>query len=168
MALFSDRNWRLVLWALPMVALILYVWFLPGKAGLLVDIRIISAVRSNKDIFVSLVLSNRTTRTVNVVDDKTGGAAFILDTGERADEWVGTPANTLKIDLKRRASITNRVFIANAPPRFRLKPVLRDLTVEARVSRAFRYLPRFLAIRVLEWYKSELNPEQPASDWIRR
>src|SRR4051812_13598592 len=125
------------------------------------------AVRSNKDIFVSVVLSNRTRRTVNVVDDKGGGPAFILDSGERY-EWVGTPANTLKIDLKGRSSITNAVCITNAPPRFRLRPSLRDLTIEARVSRAFRYLPRFVAVRVMESYKSELHLDQPASDWIRQ
>lgn len=144
-----------------MALLLLWPRPVPGK----VDLRL-TGVRqtTNGDLLISVLLSNGTLRTLNVVDDADGNPAFILDSGGEYGMWLTRMVNQLKINLPPGGSLTNTVLVTNAPPRFRLKVPVRDLTVERRdlAGALIHFLPRNLA----ESLERRRAKPPPTSAWI--
>ncbi len=103
---------------------------------------------TNGVMLLSVVLSNGTSRTLNIVDDGAGNPFVVLDAGNsNVPGTIGTGlsvlANTLKLNLAPGAALTNAVRLTNPPPRFRLLVEVRDLASERR--RALVDLLRFVA-----------------------
>jgi hypothetical protein len=148
-----------------------------GVPGL-VDVQVTSLHRASRGaLCLSVVLSNRTPRTLNVVDDSTGNPAFILDErgGQRgSDDNVGTVltdmANKLTINLASGFCLTNTVWVTNPPPRFRLRVELRDLAAERRYAPVYRLLGTRLGMMLDKWRWRMKSPDVfvPASRWIER
>lgn len=125
---------------------------------------------SNGATLISIVLSNGTSRTLNIVDDGLGNPFVLLqvDTGSNPPGIVGTAltavSNTLKLNLAPRAALTNAFAfrLTNSPPRFRFVIQARDLGAEYR--RALMDLLR-LVLRVRR--PASHDPELVArSPWI--
>ena len=130
---------------------------------------------TNGVMLISFVLSNRTSRSLNIVDDAAGNPFLVLDAGTGGEPpgsgnlglGLGVLANTLKLNLAPGAALTNTVSVTNPPPRFRLLVEVRDLASERR--RAVMGLLRFLALKAS---LSKQTPRDynstllPASPWI--
>lgn len=123
---------------------------------------------SNGALVVSVVLSNGTPHSLNIVDDTAGNPLFALDAG--ADyypagsrdhgAWLGPLGNTLKLNLAPGASLTNSVSVTSPPPRFRLRATTRDLAAERRDL--WRW-----SEKLLRGPKNSMSLEMlPTSDWI--
>jgi len=124
---------------------------------------------TNGTITVTVVLTNGTSDVLNVVDAVDGNPAMILDWG--ADKrWANRPRNQLKIFLNANTSITNTLALTNAPSRFRMRGVLRDLAAERRsfyVFRALFFLPKTWLEKIDErWHTSLEEKTDPLSEWI--
>jgi hypothetical protein len=107
----------------------------PPSASRTLQLQIAGPPRlTNGVLIVTVVLSNETTRALNIIDDTAGNPNFILDDYNHPDnEYVarlGPIGNTLKLNLVSGSSITNTVGITNAPTRFRLRAEVRDLAAE--------------------------------------
>ena len=142
---------------------LLLLWLRPMSGT--VDLRLTEIRQStNSALLVTVVLTNGTSRILNVVDDADGNPAFILDTGRDSDTWLTRMVNQLKINLIPGGSLTNTVLITNAPSRLRLKVPLRDFAAERRdwTGAVLRLRPRRLAEQ-LGWQRDELLP---TSAWI--
>jgi hypothetical protein len=120
------------------LALSLLVLLPKPRPGAL-DLRIIGQPQmTNGTMFISIVLSNGTSRTLHVVDDGVGRPFMVLDAGAagNAPGSIGTAlrilANTLKLSLAPGTALTDTVQVTNAPPRFRLHVKARDLSSEPR------------------------------------
>src|ERR1035437_8458856 len=106
---------------------------------------------TNSVMLISFVLSNGTSRALNIVDDAAGDPFLVLDAGTRGNMpgtiglGLGALANTLKINLGPGAALTNAVRLTNPPVRFRLRVEVRDLAAE-RHRPVIEYL-RFLAVK---------------------
>ncbi len=108
---------------------------------------------TNGVMFISFVLSNGTSRLLNIVDDAAGNPFLVLDAGTGGEPpgsgnlglGLGVLANTVKLNLAPGAALTNAVSVTNPPPRFRLLVGVRDLASERR-PRVMRLL-RFLAVK---------------------
>jgi hypothetical protein len=91
---------------------------------------------TNSVMLISFVLSNGTSRALNIVDDAAGDPFLVLDAGTRGNMpgtiglGLGALANTLKINLGPGAALTNAVRLTNPPVRFRLRVEVRDLAAE--------------------------------------
>jgi hypothetical protein len=89
-------------------------------------------------MLISIVLSNGTSRTFNIVDDGMGKPFMVLDAGGSSNMpgtigfGLGVLANTLKLNLAPGEALTNSVRLTNPPPRFRLVIETRDLGAERR------------------------------------
>ena len=119
---------------------------------------------TNGAFLITVVLTNGTSRTFNVVDDANGNPAFILVTGGEHRMWLTRMVNQLKINLPPGRSLTNTVLVTNAPPRFRLQVPLRDLAAERLdlFGAAIHLLPSRWAQKL---DKQRKRPD-PTSDWI--
>ena len=119
----------------------------------------------------TLVLSNGTSRTLNIVDDTAGKPFFVLDDGSPAPGTIGvglsTLANMLKINLAPGQALTNGVMLTNPPPRFRFRVEVRDLASERRagVKTLFHIVASKVTFRKPTPYSSSAIL-LPASDWI--
>ncbi len=157
---------RLIIVVLPVV-LVTIVFLLLRTRGE-VEINLTKAQRvGTNDVAVTVVLTNGTRRKKHIVDDNTGNPAIVLHTGERG-MWLTTMVNQLKVELSPGASITNTVFITNAPSQFCLKVMVRDLRTE-------RFEVLWAPVEAIEPYVSEKwqsrlkrlrHEEGPASEWI--
>ncbi len=138
------------------------------------DLRIVSGPQtSNGTMLIGLVLSNGTSRSLNIVDDATGKPFWVLDAGANSNMpgtvgfGLGTLANTLKLNLAPGAALTQAVRLTNPPPRFRLLVEVRDLARERQ--RAIPELLSFLAEKA-RLRKRPRNDDDyillPASPWI--
>jgi len=128
---------------------------------------------TNGAMLISIVLSNGTLRTLNIVDDGAGNPFVVLDAGvgQNPPGTIGLGlrvlANTLKLKLAPGAALTNAVRLTNPPPRFRLLAEVRDLASERRG--ALTELLRLLAVKAR---LSRPSPQGnglimlPASPWI--
>src|SRR5437899_8839510 len=84
---------------------------------------------TNSVLQATVILKNKTSRMLNVVDDSRGNPAFVMETtGTRV--WLTDMVNSLKMNIAPGASLTNAVLLTNAPSRFRLKVTFRDLGAE--------------------------------------
>ena len=105
---------------------------------------------TNGAMLFTLVLSNGTSRTLNIIDDTAGKPLFVLDDGNPARSTIGVGlsqmANTLKINLSPGKALTNEVMLTNPPPRFRFLIEARDLEAERRG--AIKALIHIVASRV--------------------
>lgn len=141
------------------------------------DLRLAGLRQVTNGVFlVSVVLSNGTRRTLNVVDDTAGNPLFFLDTGTGG--WppgsgnyglcLGEMANKLRVNLASGASLTNSVWITNPPPRFRLRVNVRDLVAESRGLPIDRVVGKAAAMKVAQWRQKRQNVDAflPASAWI--
>jgi hypothetical protein len=141
--------------------LLLSVRPLPGA----VDLKL-AGVRqaTNGALLVTVVLTNSTPRTFNVVDDTAGNPAFIVDSGGQYGTWLTDMTNQVRIHIAPGASLTNVLLVTNAPPRFRLKVVLRDLAAERRdlAGVVIHFLPDPLAQDLQRRRELPL----PTSAWI--
>lgn len=106
---------------------------------------------SNGAMLLSIVLSNGTSRTLNIVDDGAGKPFVALEPGTGTNPTgvvfgVGLTAlsNTLKLNLASGAALTNNLRLTNTPPRFRLFVEVRDLGAERRnaILELLRYLTK--------------------------
>ena len=152
----------IIIGLLSLIPLLLWSRPVPGK----VDLRLAGVRQSTNGAWlITVVLSNGTSRTLNVVDDADGNPAFILDSGGEYGMWLTCVVNQLRINLIPGGSLTNTVLVTNAPPRFRLKVPLRDLAAERRdwTGRAIRFLPSRWADN---WMKQREKP-QPTTAWIQ-
>lgn len=121
---------------------------------------------SNGVVQVSLLLSNGTTRTLNVVDDVAGNPALILAVPGQT-MWLAPLGNQVKIFLGPTSNLVTTAWITNAPLRFRLQLSLRDLDAERRVfGPAYLCLPHGWAAKVVEWRRKDWHPENPVTSWI--
>lgn len=106
---------------------------------------------TNGAMLISIVLSNGTSRTLNIVDDGIGHPFVVLDAGTASNRpgtigfGLGVLANTLKLNLAAGAALTNAIRLTNPPPRFRLLVEARDLSSEG--PRALMELLRLLAAK---------------------
>jgi hypothetical protein len=180
MSLIRSRRGKLVAAAvagcLVFSGALFFAW--PRGVPRFLDIQVTALHQASSGaLCLSVVLSNGTLRTLNVVDDSTGKPAFILDErgGPRGhDHNVGTVltdmANKLTINLASGVCLTNTVWVTNPPPRFRLRVELRDLAAEGRYSPLYRLMGRRLGEMVLEWRWRMKSPDVfvPASRWIER
>jgi hypothetical protein len=97
-------------------------------------------------MLVSIVLSNGSSGSLNVVDDTAGNPFLTLTTNYYDGRLVSGPAaNTLKLNLAPGASLTNNVWITNPPPRFQLRTLVRDFDAERRAM--YVRLARSLAVK---------------------
>lgn len=101
------------------------------------DLRIAGQPQTtNGTMFISIVLSNGSSRTLNIVDDGMGKPFMVLDADTRSNMpgtigfGLGVLANTLKLNLAPGAFLTNTVQLTNPPTRFRLIVEVRDLSAE--------------------------------------
>lgn len=146
----------------------------PAQVSRALEVRIADTPEFSNGVFVaSVVLSNGTPQSLNIIDDTAGKPLFVLDAGvdyypagSRAHGgWLAPAANTLKLNLPPGASLTNSVRVTNPPPRFRLKAITRDLAAEGRnwwVVPVARRLPQ----RWSEKLERRLEMPMPSSDWI--
>jgi hypothetical protein len=165
--LFSVRkrfSLALVIIGLLLFLAVLLLW--PRRAPGTVDLMLAGVRQStNAAWLITVVLTNGTLRTFNVVDDSDGNPAFILDSGEEYGMWLTRMVNQLKVNLIPGGSLTNTVLVTNAPARFRLKVPVRDLAAERRdwvVLAAIHLLPR----RWAEKFVKQREKPLPTSDWI--
>jgi hypothetical protein len=128
---------------------------------------------TNGAMLISLVLSNGTSRSLNIVDESTGGPFVVLDAGTQSNMpgtigfGLGKLVNTLKLNLAPGASLTKTVTLTNPPPRFRLLVEVRDLATER--SRAVIGLFKWLEVKAKLRKQLTLDDEiimLPASPWI--
>ncbi len=133
------------------LALLLLVLPLKPRPGTL-DLRIAGQPQmTNGAMLISIILSNGTSRSLNIVDDGAGSPFVVLDAGPagNAPGTIGfglrVLANTLKLNLAPGTALTDTVQVTNAPARFRLLVEARDLSSEQR--RAVVELLRWLAER---------------------
>jgi len=147
---------------------LLVVW--PNRLAAKVDLRLAGTRQSSNGVLlVTVILTNGTPQTLNVVDDADGNPAFVLDTGGHHGRWLTPMVNQLKVNLAPGASLTNTVAITNPPPRFRLKVPLRDLAAEIWGWQVFRFIPQPLsrwANMGVKWSLRKRLNIFPASDWI--
>jgi hypothetical protein len=124
-------------------------------------------------MFINIVLSNGTARTLNIVDDGAGKPFVVLDAGSASNApgtigtGLGVLANTLKLNLAPGAVLTNAVRLTNPPPRFRLLVEVRDLAAERR--RAITGLFELLAVKAKFRKQLTQNDDSillPASPWV--
>jgi hypothetical protein len=137
------------------------------------DLRIVGQPQmTNGALRISLILSNGTTRSLNIVDDASGGPFVVLDVGPQSNMpgtiglGLGTLVNTLKLNLAPGATLMKTVTVTNPPPRFRLLVEVRDLARER--SRVLVGVFRWLAVKAK--LRKQLTQEDhnllPASPWI--
>jgi len=130
---------------------------------------------TNGVMLISFVLSNGTSRSLNIVDDAAGNPFLVLDAGTGGEPpgsgnlglGLGVLANTLKLNLGPRAALTNAVRLTNPPVRFRLLVEVRDLASERRI--AVMELLRCLAVKARlskETRHDDHRVTLPASPWI--
>jgi hypothetical protein len=128
---------------------------------------------TNGAMLISLILSNGTSRALNIMDDAAGDPFLVLDAGTGSNTpgtiglGLGVLANTLKINLGPGAALTNTVRLTNPPPRFRLLVEVRDLAAERH--RAVTELLRYLAVKARlakETHHDDHTVTLPASPWI--
>ena len=128
---------------------------------------------TNGAVLISLVLSNGTSRSLNIVDDASGDPFVVLDAGTGGNLpgtiglGLGVLVNTLKLNLVPGASLMKSVILTNPPPRFRLLVEVRDLATERR--RGIMRLFKLLAVKVK--LRKPLTQDDdlimlPASPWI--
>jgi hypothetical protein len=166
MALISSLRIRVLAGALAVCLLFLAFQLIrphsiPGEVQLQ-----LSAVRrsTNGAVFVTVVLTNGTLRTMNIVDDADGNPAYILDSGGEYGLSLTRMVNQLKLNLAPGSSLTNTVLVTNPPPLFRLKVQLRDLASERTdLTGALSHL---LPDRLAQQFQSRRETPLPASDWI--
>lgn len=124
-------------------------------------------------MLIGLLLSNGTSRSMNIVDDATGKPFWVLDAGANSNLpgtvgfGLGALANTLKLNLAPGAALTQALRLTNPPPRFRVLVEVRDLARERQ--RAIPELLEFLAVKA-RLRKRPRNYDDyillPASPWI--
>lgn len=127
---------------------------------------------TNGALLISVVLSNGTSRSLNIVDDGLGHPFVGLDAGARSNMpgtigfGLNALSNTLKLNLASGAALTNTVRLTNPPPRFRLFFEVRDLTLERRrvPGELMRYLVAVMSRRQPPSENSILLPHTP---WIQ-
>ncbi len=133
----SSRNSKLVAAVIASCLILLFYLLimrplLPHTVAGTVDLRVTDSTKASDGILrISVIVKNNTSVNLNVVDDAEGRPAFILDDGGQYGMWLTHMVNKLKIHLAPGASLTNMVFVTNAPPQFRLKLQFRDLADEA-------------------------------------
>src|SRR5882672_830491 len=105
---------------------------------------------SNGVVIYTVVLSNGTQRSQNIVNTTDGNPRFIFDNAGKypagsVGMWLSDVKNDLKLNLAPGACLTNTVSITNPPPRFRLRVATRDFVEEVRDLHVRRFLPGPLA-----------------------
>lgn len=153
--------------------LVLFLWPVKPQPQTTLDLRLAGVPQmTNGGMLMSIVLSNRTLKTLNIVDDGVGNPFMVLDAGATGNMpgtigfGIGKLSNTLKLNLAPGAALTNAVLVTNPPPRFRILAEVRDLSSERR--RTFMYLARLLAVKA-RLAKPDLRYSVimlPASPWI--
>jgi hypothetical protein len=132
-----------------------------------VDLLITNVTRLTNDVIhVRVVLTNRSSRVLNVIDDANLNPIFLLEEANGFWNWPSNMANTLKVNIKPGEAFSHEAWLTNPPTQFRFRCVLRDLNAELDSTRSiFRHLTRF--------FQSEEHPGplkvdelRPASEWI--
>jgi hypothetical protein len=153
---------------------LLLVLLRPEQPAGFLDLRIADRPQmTNGAMSITLVLSNGTSRRLNIVDDTAGKPFFVLDdgTGGPGKSTIGmglsTMANMLKVNLDRGDTLTNAIMLTNPPPRFRLLVEARDLALERReaVPRLFWIIAVKTKLRRSTPYHSKAML-LPTTDWI--
>src|SRR5258706_206551 len=166
---------RKIIWLALAGGLVFLLLLLPTKPKpWTLDLRISGQPQiTNGAVLISLVLSNGTSRSLNIVDDASGDPFVVLDAGTRGNVpgtiglGLGVLVNTLKLNLAPGASLMKSVTLTNPPPRFRLLVEVRDLATERR--RGIMQLFKLLAVKV-KLRKQLTQDDDPimllASPWI--
>src|SRR5689334_15054311 len=117
-----------------LVFLLLLFLLSPKPKPRKLDLRIVGQPQvTNGAMLISLILSNGTSRSLNIVDESSGGPFVVLDAGTQSNMpgtigfGLGNLVNTLKLNLAPGASLTKTVTLTNPPPRFRLLVEVRAL-----------------------------------------
>jgi hypothetical protein len=134
-----------------------------------VDLRVTNFTKNTNGVLhVSVVLTNSTPISLNVLDDSDGNPAFILEEVGGSGMWLTHMVNSLKINLAPGASLTNVVFLTNPPPQFRLMLHLRDLADEHRrwPLPVGRLIPEPWRTEFIQWNLKRRKHWAPASGWI--
>jgi len=123
-------------------------------------------------LLLKLLLTNATRHTYGIADDVDGGPALLLDNGityhpTLGKTWVKPLANKHQIQLAPGAGLTCKVWLTNAPPRFRFTVDARDLTTQNAPSPLNRVLGRRLSLEFYKWRLRHLW-KPPSSMWIDR
>ena len=120
-----------------LVFLLLLFLLSPKPKPRKLDLRIVGQPQmTNGAMLISLILSNGTSRSLNIVDESSGGPLVVLDAGTQGNMpgtigfGLGNLVNTLKLNLAPGASLTKTVTLTNPPPRFRLLVEVRDPPTE--------------------------------------
>jgi hypothetical protein len=160
-----------------LLLVLLLLW--PRGAPATLDVRLVGVSRSGGGVLrVNVLLTNRTSRTLNVIDDSRGNPAFVLDEiggPSPSGSWgarVTDMANSLRINLAPGASLTSTVWLTNPPPRFRLRAQIRDLAAERGDAPWSRIVGGPLARQILRLREKAQDSDAyaevylPASVWI--
>src|SRR3974390_2386810 len=126
---------------------------------------------TNGVMVVSIVLSNGTSRSLNIIEDTDGNPFVVLDAGAGSNApgtigfGLGILTNALKLNLAPGAALPHAVRLTNPPPRFRLLVEARDLGSESG-----RALMALLELAAAKATGSKRAPHGlillPASPWI--
>jgi hypothetical protein len=90
----------------------------------------------NGAMLITLVLSNGTSRNLNIIDDGMGKPFMVLNADTNMPGTIGwglgVLANTLRLNLAPGDALTNTVRLVDPPPRFQLMVEVRDFGAERR------------------------------------
>jgi hypothetical protein len=174
-ASYRSSRWA----AAVFVACLLYLLYLLFVRPLLpysvpgtVDLRVTNFTPSSNGVVrVLVVLTNSTPLLLNVQGDSHGKPAFILDDGGGSMTWLTHDRRgSFRSKLASRSSLTNVVFLTNAPPRFRLILRLRDLGDDPRRRwplPVWRLLPEPWRTKFIQWdLDRNFKRWAAASGWI--
>ncbi len=146
---------------------ILLAW--PRGATGTIDFRVMGLTWTNNGaLLVSVVLTNTTSHTFDVLGDAAGKPAFILDTGS-GYTMLAPLADQLRFNLAAGASLDAIARLTNPPSRFRLKVEVHDLVAEARPGPlwpVYRVLPKDMRYRLYRWESKNWPEPSSASEWI--
>jgi hypothetical protein len=155
----------LIVGAVILISVLMLSFAKRGKVAL----RVTNITRLTNDVIhVRVVLTNQSSRVLNVIDDSNQTPIFLLEEANGFWAWPSNMANTLKVNINPGGELSHEVWLTNPPAQFRFRCVLRDLNAERDSTRGiFRHLTRF--------FQSEERPGplkvdelRPASDWIKK
>ena len=116
---------------------------------------------------VTLCLSNANPQVVHVQQDFKGEPALTLQTFG-VTSWLTVPKKNAAVDLAPNQALTTTALVTNAPPNFRLSFSVRDYETHQAFIGMRRFLPRFVADKIIEANRHSWNPANPTSGWVQR
>jgi hypothetical protein len=130
-------------------------------------VRVVAVHRlADGSALLDVVITNGTSAALNIVDDSSGKPAFVLETSAGKRSMVTSMVNSLAVNLAPGVSLTNSVLLTNAPFRFRLYCIIRDLNAETGVWGFTSGWPKFLGARWVESQRHRWDLPFQYTDWV--